>query len=638
MGSITGLKKGTFTSIDNSGEIRLGSSIDVGTAGQALLSGGEGNPAVWGTHTGNIQPLTAGSHITFSSGNPTFDGSIPDTINSTPGGGLVGGNGIDVTGPTISTDNDGITIDNTGGTGTQNQVLKVPGTLTINQNSSLIDTFDGSTNKTINLVGDYLAGDGIDISGHPVPHIEADTDEITISHNVGGAEKLQVLKVPNTLTITDSAGTSVIFDGSSTQSITINDNDTTYTAGNGMILAGTTFSTNNDSFTISNSGGFNEVLRVPNALTAGTNISFSSGTTYDGSSAITISSTDTTYQGGTGISIDTATNPDTINCSNIPNSALQNSTISGIALGNNLATLTFYDSSGAFITSYNGANPPTSVTLDGDTTYTGGKNITVDTAPNPDEIDLDDDLTGIDSITMTSTSGATAITGNNYPSNPTTCTYLDLSSSTNTFPNFVGGSEILKSISYIDNTSQNYNRIYNTSFEYFFSGSQDSGSDTLEIDFVATSTTGYCEFGFYANTLTGGQVFCVGIAAATGGTSPFSTSLGSGAVSIDAYKIGLFDGTTNRYSVKEILDFTSYENTYITSNFFFNNLTVGTQYKMALYGRCVYSGSMYINAGGRGTTGSASRSFHQPAFMKFYEYDSSIGGARTTGSGGGGGM
>ena len=58
---------------------------------------------------------------------------------------------------------------------------------------------------------------------------------------------------------------------------------------------------------------------------------------------------------------------------------------------------------------------------------------------------------------------------------------------------------------------------------------------------------------------------------------------------------------------------------------------------MALYGRCFSSGSIIINSGGKNTTGFASRSFHQPSFMKFYEYDSSIGGARTTGSGGGGG-
>jgi hypothetical protein len=570
MGSITGLKRGKFTSIDNSGEIRLGSEINPGTVGQALVSGGPGEPARWDTHTGTIQPLTMGTDLSLASGNATFDGSIPDTINAAGHGFGSGGNGIDISGTVITTDNDGVTINNTGGTGAQNQVLKVP----------------------------------------------------------------------NTLTITDSAGGSVVFDGSSTQSITINDNNTqlNLTGGDGINVINTgglnrTITTVNDGITIRNTGGFNEVLRVPNTLTI--TDSAGSSAVFDGSStqSITINDNDTTYQGGTGISIDTTTNPDTINCASIPNSALQNSTISGIALGNNLSTITFYNSSGGLITSYNGANPPTSVTLDGDTTYQGGKNISINTATNPDTINLDDDLTGLDSITMTSTGGTTAITGNNYPSNPTTCTYLDLSSSTNVFPNFVGGSEILKSMSYIDNSAQNFNRIYNTANKFFFDGSQTSGSDTLEIDFTATSSTGYCEYGFYANSLTGGMVFCCGIAAATGGTSPFSTSLGSGAVSIDAYKLGLFDGTTSTYSLKEILDFTSYENTYITSKFFFNNLSVGTQYKMALYGRCYNSGSIYINSGGKNTTGLASRSFHQPAFMKFYEYDSSIGGARTTGGG-----
>ena len=181
-----------------------------------------------------------------------------------------------------------------------------------------------------------------------------------------------------------------------------------------------------DTNTLGAGGGALEVLRVPNNLTAGTNITFSSGTTYDGSSAITINATDTdtTYQGGTGISIDTTTNPDTINCNNIPNSALQYSTISGISLGNSLANLTFYQADGTFITSYNGANPPTSVILDGDTTYQGGNNISINTATNPDTINLDSTLTGIDTLTFTSTAGSTALSGNNYPSNPTPMTNL----------------------------------------------------------------------------------------------------------------------------------------------------------------------------------------------------------------------
>jgi hypothetical protein len=502
-----------------------------------------------------------------------------------------------------------------GNVGTANQVLTSDGT-----NTSYQD-------PTLPAVSSLLtAGTGIDITATGNPE--------TISTNVKSLvlDGTAVSGAPQTFNPNANGGS---------QTITIGDNQLTLVEQNGIVITNLGgfnrgIATDIDADTIVFNGTEMEVAKVPNALTAGTNVSFSSGTTYDGSAAITISSTDTdtTYQGGTGISIDTTTNPDTINCANIPNSALQNSTISGKALGSNLSTLTFYNSAGGLLTSYNGADPPTSVTLDGDTTYQGGTNISIDTSTNPDTINLNASLTSIDSLTFTSTSGATALTGNNYPSNPTTATYLDLSSSTNVFPNFVGGSEILKSISYIDNTSQNFNRIYNTSFEYFFSGSQESGTDTLEIDFVATSTTGYCEFGFYANTLTSGMVFMVGIAAATGGTSPFSTSLGSGAVSIDAYKLGLFDGDTTRYSLKEILDFTSFENTYITSKYFFNNLSVGTQYKMALYGRCHNSGSIYINAGGRGTTGLTNRSFHQPAFMNFYEYDSSIGGARTTGGGG----
>ena len=71
------------------------------------------------------------------------------------------------------------------------------------------------------------------------------------------------------------------------------------------------------------------VSKVPNSLTAGSNISFSSGSTYDGSSAITINATDTdtTYQGGSNITIDTTTNPDTINLDTAPtNLNLTNST------------------------------------------------------------------------------------------------------------------------------------------------------------------------------------------------------------------------------------------------------------------------------------------------------------------------
>ena len=403
MASINGLKKIAATDIQNSGRFYLGNQLDTGTAGQALVSAGPHEPARWDTHTGTIQPLTIGTNLSLASGNTTFDGGTADTLNATGGSTLTPGSGIDITGTTIST-KPSLPLSNTAG----------------------------------NIALNYASGQaGLTVSAG---QLVFNPDTTTIGIDGSSPHQVKVLKVPNALTIN---GTD--YDGSSSQSFNLATTDTTYTAGNGIQISGSNIiQTKTDNITIRDSGGGPsknlEVIKVPNALTAGTNVSFSSGTTYDGSAAITInaSDTDTTYQGGTGISIDTATNPDTINCASIPNTALQNSTISGVSLGGNLANLTFYNSNGGFITSYNGANPPTSVTLDGDTTYQGGDNITIDTSTNPDTINLNASLTNIDSISMTSGPGGTAIAGNNYPSNPTTCSYLDLSSPTNVFPDFGG--------------------------------------------------------------------------------------------------------------------------------------------------------------------------------------------------------
>ena len=123
------------------------------------------------------------------------------------------------------------------------------------------------------------------------------------------------------------------------------------------------------------------VAKVPNSLTAGTNISFSSGTTYDGSSAITINSTDTdtTYQGSATINIDTATNPDTISCIKVPNS---------LTAGTNISF-----SSG---TTYDGSSAITINATDTDTTYQGGNGIEINTATNPDTISVRPDEDTID--------------------------------------------------------------------------------------------------------------------------------------------------------------------------------------------------------------------------------------------------
>jgi len=231
------------TEINNAGLFRVGDNLSSGTAGQVLKSNGEFVAPSWET-----------DNDTTYQGSATIDIDIttdPDTIN----------------------------------------VIKVPNDLTISQNGTIIDSFNGSVAKTIDLEGKYSAGCGIEISGHTIPVIEADTDEVTITKNAGGSEQLEVLKVPNSLTFTGYAtGT---FDGSSALNINLVDTDTTYTAGFGIAFSGipaTQINANPDNTTIDyNGAGYSlRVLKVPNSLSAGTNLSYSSGTTFDGSAARTI--------------------------------------------------------------------------------------------------------------------------------------------------------------------------------------------------------------------------------------------------------------------------------------------------------------------------------------------------------------
>ena len=207
MSSITGLKTGKFTSINNSGEIRLGDEINPGTAGQVIISAGADEPVVWGTAAGHIaNPLTMGANLSLASGNPSYDGTLAETINATDTNtqlNLTGGSGVSVVNTgglnrTITTDNDGTTINNTGGTGAQNQVLKVPNALTSGTNISFSSgtTYDGSAAITINSTApSFSAGKGISITGGV---IATKNDGTTIT-NTSGTNV--VLKVPNTLTI-----------------------------------------------------------------------------------------------------------------------------------------------------------------------------------------------------------------------------------------------------------------------------------------------------------------------------------------------------------------------------------------------------------------------------------------------------
>ena len=178
MGSITGLKDIHATSVSNSGQFYLGDNLDAGVSGEALLSQGTQMGAVWGTPTGHLlNALTAGTNITYSSGNPTFDGSVADTINATDTT-YSAGNGIDLSGTTFSTDNDGTTINNTGGTGAQNQVLKVPEALTAGTGIQLVGgsgpvaSYSGDDATTINCTitdTTYQGGDNITIDTTTTP-------------------------------------------------------------------------------------------------------------------------------------------------------------------------------------------------------------------------------------------------------------------------------------------------------------------------------------------------------------------------------------------------------------------------------------------------------------------------------------
>lgn len=169
-----------------------------------------------------------------------------------------------------------------GNVGTANQVLTSDGTNT--------DWADVPPPPAADIL---TAGTGINITATGNPE--------TISTNVKSLvlDGTAVVGAPQTFNPNANGGS---------QTITINDTDTTYTAGNGIQISGSNqIQTKTDNITIRDSGGGSgnnlEVIKVPNALTAGTNITFSSGTTYDGSAAITISSTNTTYSAGTNLNL-----------------------------------------------------------------------------------------------------------------------------------------------------------------------------------------------------------------------------------------------------------------------------------------------------------------------------------------------
>ena len=159
MASITGMRTGNFTDINLQGSLRVGDTLNPGVVGQVLISNGEGQATEWGTNSAVVpNALTAGSNVSFSSGNASWDGAIADTINATDTDtqlNLTEGNGISITNTgglnrTIAAKPDEDTIDFDGD---ELAVLKVPEGLSAGTNLSYTSgsTFDGESARTINL-------------------------------------------------------------------------------------------------------------------------------------------------------------------------------------------------------------------------------------------------------------------------------------------------------------------------------------------------------------------------------------------------------------------------------------------------------------------------------------------------------
>ena len=295
MASINGLRQISTTSIQNAGQIYLGNSLDSGTPGQVIISNGPQQAVSWGSNSATLPgALTAGTNLSLASGNASFDGTIADTLNATALT-ITGGKGISVVaGTEILTDNDNTTINNSGGTGNQNQVLKVPNALVKGTNITFSSgtTYDGSSAITIGATNTDTT-----YQGSSTININTATSPDTIN----------CLKVPNVMTAstniiftnTDDGASASSYDGSQPITIRATDTDTTY-QGSSTISIDT--STTPDTI---------NALKVPNTLTASTNIIFTNtddgaaASSYDGSQPITIRATDTNteYTAGTNLNL-----------------------------------------------------------------------------------------------------------------------------------------------------------------------------------------------------------------------------------------------------------------------------------------------------------------------------------------------
>ena len=306
-------------------------------------------------------------------------------------------------------------------------------------------------------------------------------------------------------------------------------------------------------------------------LTIGTNLSLASGNpTFNGGTADTLNATDTNTQlnltaalpvvinNGGGLNREVELQYDTntlgagggaLEVKKVPNDL----TFTGYATG-----------------TYNGSGALNINLVDTDTTYTGGKNITVDTTPNPDEIDLDDDLTAIDSITFTSTAGTTALTGNNYPQNPTPMTNFDLTDTTNIVSPYFFHDVYDPASLDSDLLSTSYNNIFSNNLFNSFTAKQTAVAIELRVYNAQTSS-----FGRTTSARLNGS-------SSTSSTAEFST----------------FYSTGGRNTTRTLHQADESDDVYLTMTWYLTGLTIGNTYNLYPQMRSSSSSSNFIRAGG----------------------------------------
>ena len=259
MANLSGLISGFFTDIDVVDSIAING--DTGTANQVLTSDGTKTSYQNPTVPAASALVAAGTGITITtSGNPE---TIATNVKSL----VLSGTAVVSTPQTFNPNANG---------GSQ--------TITINDTDTQLTLSEGSGITITNLGG---------FNRRIAAKIDADTI-------VFDGTTMEVAKVPNALTagtnISFSSGTTYDGSGAITISSTSPNTQLNLTEGNGITITNTggvnrTIAVSADGSTFSNNVGSGQagVLKVPNGLTAGTGISFNSGTTYDGSGAKTIS-------------------------------------------------------------------------------------------------------------------------------------------------------------------------------------------------------------------------------------------------------------------------------------------------------------------------------------------------------------